>query len=103
MVLATESVEWRRFAHPRQLASYLGLVPREHSSGEREWRGSITKAGNRHGRPVLSHAAWRSLHRPQVSAELKRRQQGQPPAVIAHAWKAHQRLPRRVETLRLRQ
>lgn len=102
MVLATEIVDWRRFEHPRQLASYLGLVPREHSSGEREWRGSITKAGNSHCRHVLIQAAWSYLHHPQVSAELKRRQQGQPPAVIAHAWKAQQRLHRRFETLRLR-
>ena len=46
MVLATEVVDWRRFASPRQLMAYLGFVPREHFSGSRERRGSITKAGN---------------------------------------------------------
>jgi transposase len=58
MVLATELVDWRRFASPRQLMAYLGFVPREHTSGPRERRGSITKAGNTHGRHVLVHAAW---------------------------------------------
>lgn len=102
MVLATEIVDWRRFEHPRQLASYLGLVPREHSSGDRERRGSITKAGNSHCRHVLIQAAWSYQHRPQVSVDLKRRQHGQPPAVITHAWKAQQRLHRRFEQLRYR-
>jgi transposase len=46
MVLATDLVDWRRFASPRQLMAYLGFVPREHASGPRERRGSITKAGN---------------------------------------------------------
>jgi transposase len=102
MVLATEIVDWRRFAHPRQLASYLGLVSREHSSGDRERRGSITKAGNSHCRHVLVQAAWSYQHRPQVSVDLKRRQQGQPPAVLTHAWKAQQRLHKRYEHLRYR-
>jgi transposase len=102
MVLATEIVDWRRFEHPRQLASYLGLVAREHSSGDRERRGSITKAGNSHCRHVLVQAAWSYQHRPQVSVDLKRRQQGQPPAVLTHAWKAQQRLHQRYQHLRYR-
>ena len=95
MVLATEIVEWRRFARPTQLAAYLGLVSREDSSGDRERKGSITKAGNSHCRHVLVQAAWSYHHRPAVSVDLKRRQAGQPPAVIAHAWKAQQRLHQR--------
>jgi hypothetical protein len=47
MVLATEIVDWRRFERPTQLMAYLGLVSRENSSGPRERKGSITKAGNR--------------------------------------------------------
>ena len=95
MVLATELVDWRRVEHPRQLACDLGLIPREDSSGDRQRLGSITKAGNSHCRHVLVQAAWSYRHRPQTSVDLKRRQQGQPPAVIAHAWKAQQRLPQR--------
>lgn len=92
MVLATEIVDWRRFDRPAQLMAYLGLVPREHSSGGRERKGSITKAGNSHCRHVLVQAAWSYRHPPRRSDLLVKRQQGQPPEVIAHAWKAQQRL-----------
>ena len=47
-----------RFARPGQVAAYLGLVPREHSSGERQRRGAITKAGNTRVRWLLVQAAW---------------------------------------------
>jgi transposase len=102
MVLATEIVDWRRFEHPRQLACYLGLVSREDSSGNQVRLGSITKAGNSHCRHVLVQAAWSYRHRPQISVDLKRRQQGQPPAVINHAWKAQQRLHQRYNHLSYR-
>jgi transposase len=102
MVLATEIVDWRRFERPSQLACYLGLVSRENSSGDRERRGSITKAGNSHCRHVLVQAAWSYHHRPATSADLKRRQSGQPPGVIAHAWKAQQRLHQRYRHLAFR-
>ena len=102
MVLATEIVDWRRFERPAQLACYLGLVSREHSSGERQRLGSITKAGNSHCRHVLVQAAWSYRHRPQTSVDLKRRQHGQHPAVIGHAWKAQQRLHQRFNHLSYR-
>ena len=102
MVLASEIVDWRRFEHPRQLACYLGLVSREDSSGDRTRLGSITKAGNSHCRHVLVQAAWSYRHRPQTSVDLKRRQQGQPPSVITHAWKAQQRLHQRFNHLAYR-
>ncbi len=92
MVLATEISDWRRFASPRQLMAYLGLVPREHSSGDRERRGSITKAGNTHVRHVLVQAAWAYRFQPKIGVALKARQRGQSPVVIAHAWKAQHRL-----------
>ena len=92
MVLATEIGDWRRFTSPRQLMAYLGLVPREHSSGDRERRGSLTKAGNTHCRHMLVQAAWAYRYQPKIGIALKRRQQGQSPTVIAHAWKAQHRL-----------
>jgi transposase len=95
MVLTTEIVDWRRFESPRQLMAYLGFVPREHSSGDRERRGGITKAGNSHCRHVLLQAAWSYRHPPQLGTSLKARQRGQPAVVIAHAWKAQHRLYKR--------
>jgi transposase len=85
MVLATEIVDWRRFARSTQLMAYLGLVPREASSGERERKGSITKAANHQCRHVLVQAAWSYRHPARVSPHLKNRQAGQPPSIIAHA------------------
>lgn len=92
MVLATEIVDWRRFAQPTQLMTYVGLVPREDSTGARERKGSITKAGNSHCRHVLVQAAWSYRHRPRVGTQLRARQRGQPATVITHAWKAQHRL-----------
>jgi transposase len=92
MVLATELGDLRRFENPRQLMAYLGLVPSEHSSGDRRHLGAITKAGNTRVRHVLVQAAWHYRRRPTVGASLRRRQQGQDPAVVAHAWKCQHRL-----------
>jgi transposase len=47
-----------RFRGAHQVAAYLGLVPREHSSGEKQQRGRITKAGNARDRSLLIEAAW---------------------------------------------
>ena len=102
MVLATELVDWRRFASPRQLMAYLGFVPREHSSGPRERRGSITKAGNSHCRHVLVQAAWAYRLHPKIGPALAVRQRGQSPSVILQAWKAQQRLYTMYHRLSLR-
>ena len=91
MTLVTEIGDWRRFERPGQLMAYLGLVPREHSSGERSRRGSITKAGNSRCRHILVQAAWHYRLRPAVGVQLKKRQCAQPPGVIAHAWKSQHR------------
>lgn len=92
MTLASEVVDWRRFERPTQLMAYLGLVPRERSTGASERRGPITKAGNSHCRHVLIQAAMAYRHAPRVGLALAQRQQGQPPAVLGHAWKAQHRL-----------
>lgn len=50
-----------RFRDAHQVMSYLGLVPSERSSGERQHRGHITKAGSPRVRWLLVEAAWRIL------------------------------------------
>jgi transposase len=92
--LAVEVGDFHRFEHPRQLASYLGLVPSEHSSGETRRQGHITKSGSRHARRLLVEAAWHYRRPPRLGTTLQRRQDGQEQAVIAIAWKAQQRLHR---------
>jgi transposase len=92
MVIATELGDLRRFNNPRQLMAYLGLIPSEHSSGDRQRRGAITKTGNARVRHVLIQAAWHYRRRPSISASLRRRQRGNDPSVITHAWKCQHRL-----------
>ncbi len=93
--LVAEIGDITAFSHPKRLASYLGLVPSERSTGERRRQGSITKAGSAHGRRLLIEAAWHYRRPPRVSLTLKRRQASQPPAAIDAAWRAQNRLHRR--------
>ena len=58
VVLVAEIGDFRRFANPRQLMAWLGLVPSEHSSGSKVERSGITKAGNSRARRVLVEGAW---------------------------------------------
>lgn len=51
--IATDVGDFHRFAHPRRLAGFLGIVPSEYSSGDRRRQGSITKAGPSHARRLL--------------------------------------------------
>lgn len=89
----------KRFQTPSELMSYLGLVPSEHSSGQKIKRGSITKAGNGHVRRVLTEAAW-SYHLPaRVSRALLKRQEDLPESVCEIAWKAQLRLCSRYRRL----
>jgi transposase len=60
-VLSNELSNMSSFANERQLFSYTGLTPSEHSSGESVKRGRITKQGNRHLRAILIEAAWRAI------------------------------------------
>jgi transposase len=43
---------------PRELSSFVGLTPSEHSTGDKIQRGSITHLGNKHLRHMLIEAAW---------------------------------------------
>jgi transposase len=59
LTLLLEVIDWNRFKNRRQVASYTGLCPGEHSSGETRRELSIDKHGNRRVRRVLIEAAWR--------------------------------------------
>ena len=59
VVMGSEVLDWGRFKNRRQVASYTGLCPSEHSSGARRRQGSI----NRHGNPRLRHALIETLWR----------------------------------------
>ena len=99
MLLLAELHDVQRFPTARALMAYLGLVPGEHSSGDRHRRGPITKTGNALARRLVVEAAWHYRHRAGVGQTLARRRRGQPRRVIALADKAQQRLCRRFRRL----
>jgi transposase len=53
--------DWRELKNVRQLAAFLGLVPTEHSTGERTDRGSITHTGDGRLRSKLIQASWSAI------------------------------------------
>ena len=90
--LIAELGDLTRFANPRQLMAYLGLVPSEHSSGASVKRGGITKAGNGAARRLLIEAAWSYRFPARLSRELLLRQENQPRPIRDIAWKGQVRL-----------
>jgi transposase len=97
--LIAELGDLSRFANPRQLMAYLGLVPAEHSSGASVRRGGLTKAGNSAARRLLIEAAWTYRFPARVSRELLLRQENQSKPIREIAWKAQLRLCARYRKL----
>lgn len=60
-IVDREVGDWHRFGNRRQVSSYTGLCPSEHSSGGRQSQGSVTKSGNAGLRWALCEMAWRLL------------------------------------------
>jgi transposase len=94
-VLVAEIGDLRRFAKPKQLMAWLGLVPAEHSSGGRTRRGAITRAGNAQARTVLIEAGWCYRHQAGETHRYRERCEGLPAAVRAVGWRAQVRLCQR--------
>jgi transposase len=96
ITMITEIFEFGRFSTPGELMSYLGLTCSEDSSGQKERKGSITKAGNNRVRRLLIEASWHYRH-PYVatSRSLKQRRKEQPQWAIDIADRAGQRLRKR--------
>jgi len=92
MTVLAELGDVTRFDSPRQLMSFLGLVPSERSPGSRRRQGAITKTGNGHVRRVLVEAAWSYRYPARKTAHLRRKAAAAPAAVQALAWAAQKRL-----------
>lgn len=99
VVVLAEIGDLSRFASPRELMAYLGLVPSESSTGEEVRRYGITKAGNGRVRRVLVEAAWSYRHPPRVSAAMQARVERAPRPAREIAWKAQRRLTARYRAL----
>ena len=65
--------DWRELQHVRQLAGFLGVVPRERSTGETIARGSITHTGDGRLRSQLVQSAWSAIRQDGELREFYRR------------------------------
>lgn len=102
MVILTELHGFERFKHPRQLMSFLGVVPTENSTGERRQLAPITKTGNSHVRWALVQMAKSLRHPPGRSRTIAARRKGQPTNVISIAERAELRGHEKYKRLRQR-
>jgi transposase len=94
--LVAEVGDFRRFGTAAELMSFVGLVPSEHSSGGSRRQGRITRTGNGHVRRILVESAWHYRRRPRMSKAIRARNDKVSAAVRAIAWKAQQRLHKRL-------
>jgi transposase len=99
VTFAAEIGDVRRFDTPRQLMSFLDLVPAESSTGDMIRRKGLTFAGNRRARRALIEAAWTYRFPARVSETLRTRLEGLPKPVRDIAWKAQIRLCARYRRL----
>lgn len=99
MTCIVETQEIHRFAHAPQFMAYTGLVSRERSSGATSRRGGITKVGNAHLRRILVEAAWHYRQRRALSVAVAARRRDCPPAIVAVAKRAEDRLHRKYRRL----
>ncbi len=95
MIVLAELYHFGRFGSPRALMAYLGLIPGERSSGQRERSTGLTKTGNGSVRRVLIEAAHHYRLRPELGKTLRRRQEGQPQGAVSMAQTALRRLHRK--------
>jgi len=95
LTLAVETLDFRRFGRAPAYMSLTGLISSERSSGPKERRGGITKAGNAHLRRILVEAAWSYRLKNTVGPQLAARRRGCPPEVVQIARKAQDRLHRK--------
>ena len=99
--LAVEIGDWNRFTGAT-IASYLGLVPCEHSSGQTRSQGGITKTGNTHARRLLIESAWQHKPAYRPGPGLRAAWAKAPAVVAERADRGNRRLHRRWTALAAR-
>lgn len=99
MTILAELGDLRRFVSAPQLMAAIGLVPAEHSTGDKTVRLAITKAGNAHVRRVAVEAAWHYQRKPAVGRTVARRRTGQPRELLDIARRCDLRLNRKFQRM----
>jgi transposase len=87
-ITATHAVarlgDWRQIKNVRQIAGFLGLASSEHSTGEKENRGPITRIGDQRLRNKLIQCAWVAIRQdPELRAFYRQIYERQPKKVAA--------------------
>ena len=87
-ITATHAVarlgDWQQLNNVRQIAGFLGLVSKEHSTGEKVNRGEITRIGDQRLRSKLIQCAWTAIRKdPELRAFYRQLYQRQPKKVAA--------------------
>jgi transposase len=77
--LVAEIGDWKMFSSGRSLAAWIGLVPKQHTTGGKDRLGSITKQGNRYLRWLLVVGDARQLRGRRCGSSRSRRRNSRPP------------------------
>jgi transposase len=99
MTILAELGDLRRFATAPELMAAIGLVPAEHSTGDKTVRLPITKAGNAHVRRIAVEAGWHYQRRPSSGRTVTRRRRGQPKELLDIARRCDLRLNRKFQRM----
>ncbi len=99
VTLVAEIGDINRFSNPRQLMAWLGLVPSEHSSGNKIRRGRITRTGNALARTMMVEASWSYRHPAREQHPFLKRSKHLPQEIRDIGWKAQVRLCKRYRDL----
>src|SRR5712691_3695435 len=76
--------DWRQISNVRQIAGFLGLVSSEHSTGDKDNRGEITRIGDSRLRNKLIQCAWVAISKdPELRTFYRRIYERQPKKVAA--------------------
>ena len=65
--------DWRGLRNVREIGAFFGLVPVEHSTGDRTDRGNITRAGDARVRSMLIEGAWSAIRKDEALRAFFRR------------------------------
>src|SRR6267378_860103 len=76
--------DWREIDNVRSIAGFLGLVSSEHSTGDKQNRGAITRSGDSRLRNKLIQSAWTTIKKdPELRAFYRSVYQRQPKKLAA--------------------
>ncbi|MCB1984680.1 MAG: IS110 family transposase [Nitrosomonas sp.] len=101
LTMITEIGNVKRFSHPRQLVSWIGMDIREYSSGGKHNRFGMTKHGNRYLRTAFIEANQRGYRTARISKDLKARRKNTDPGIINIADRCLRRLNKKGNRLLL--